>query len=322
MSGRLAALGFAAIAAAAARRREPPRHRRSRHRGRARGRLRCRSSRPPTPAALGRVEGLGDSQPCLGRVRPRRPLRLRVRPRRRADQGRPARATDRRARSCRPATRSAGRSRDDGRLVAVSNYEPGGVRVFDAVDPGTGRRHPGHLGRRRPALQDRGPGRRAGRRLRLVSLYDAGEIWVADLDDPARAARSARFPASASCPTTATSRRTAATISPACSARTASRSSICGISQAACAASSTATAAARSRCRSTRCRTSRAGPAPATSCSCPRSAATSCCVVDRRTWKEAGRIPVARPARLRRGPARRARRSGSTSPTRTTTSSR
>jgi protein NirF len=32
---------------------------------------------------------------------------------------------------------------DDGTLVAVSNYEPGGVRVFDAGD---GRRYPGGMG--------------------------------------------------------------------------------------------------------------------------------------------------------------------------------
>lgn len=60
----------------------------------------------------------------------------------------------------------------DGRLVAVSNYEPGGVRVFDAdslemvADIPTGSKVVG--------LVD-APGRRF-----VFSLFDAGEIWMAD----------------------------------------------------------------------------------------------------------------------------------------------
>ncbi|MCC0008148.1 MAG: protein nirF [Hyphomicrobiaceae bacterium] len=67
---------------------------------------------------------------------------------------------------------------DDGRLLAVSNYEPGGVRVFDAdtlapvceisADPGTGKRS------KTVGLVD-APGRRF-----VYTLYDAGEIWIAD----------------------------------------------------------------------------------------------------------------------------------------------
>lgn len=69
---------------------------------------------------------------------------------------------------------------DDGTLVAVSNYEPGGVRVFDA-----GSLEPiaeiaasyGNAGARSKVvgLTD-APGRRF-----VFSLYEAGEIWVADL---------------------------------------------------------------------------------------------------------------------------------------------
>ncbi len=61
---------------------------------------------------------------------------------------------------------------DDGRLVAVSNYEPGGVRVFDAgtlemvADIPTGAKTVG--------LVD-APGRRF-----VFSLWDAGETWIAD----------------------------------------------------------------------------------------------------------------------------------------------
>ena len=66
----------------------------------------------------------------------------------------------------------------DGRLVAVSNYEPGGVRVFDSetldlvADIATGSKVVG--------LVD-APGQRF-----VFSLYDAGEIWIADLAEPAR----------------------------------------------------------------------------------------------------------------------------------------
>ncbi|MDF1718863.1 MAG: cytochrome D1 domain-containing protein [Antarcticimicrobium sp.] len=62
---------------------------------------------------------------------------------------------------------------DDGKLVAVSNYEPGGVHIFDAdtlemvADIPTGSKTIG--------LVD-APGRRF-----VFSLWDAGETWIADL---------------------------------------------------------------------------------------------------------------------------------------------
>ncbi|MBZ0123066.1 MAG: protein nirF [Roseovarius sp.] len=65
---------------------------------------------------------------------------------------------------------------DDGRYVAVSNYEPGGVRVFDAgtlemvADIPTGSKTVG--------LVDI-PGTRF-----VFSLWDAGETWIADLSGP------------------------------------------------------------------------------------------------------------------------------------------
>ncbi len=68
---------------------------------------------------------------------------------------------------------------DDGALIAVSNYEPGGVKVFDArtLDPvanipaiGAGGKSSKTVG-----LVDL-PGRRFA-----WALYDAGEIWIADL---------------------------------------------------------------------------------------------------------------------------------------------
>lgn len=62
---------------------------------------------------------------------------------------------------------------DDGKLVAVSNYEPGGVRVFDAdtlemvADIPTGSKTIG--------LVD-APGRRF-----VFTMWDTGETWIADM---------------------------------------------------------------------------------------------------------------------------------------------
>jgi len=70
----------------------------------------------------------------------------------------------------------------DGRLVAVSNYTPGGVRVFDAGDLHPvadipAEYAPGRLSKV-VGLVD-APGQRF-----VFSLWDAGEIWVADMHDP------------------------------------------------------------------------------------------------------------------------------------------
>ncbi|AAV97357.1 cytochrome cd1 nitrite reductase (plasmid) [Ruegeria pomeroyi DSS-3] len=65
---------------------------------------------------------------------------------------------------------------DDGRLVAVSNYDPGGVRVFDAdtlemvADIPTGGKTIG--------LVD-APGRRF-----VFTVWDTGETWIADFTSP------------------------------------------------------------------------------------------------------------------------------------------
>ena len=81
---------------------------------------------------------------------------------------------------------------DDGALIAVSNYEPGGVRVFDAASLKPVAEIPalwGDDGRlsKTVGLVD-APGRRF-----VWSLYDAGEIWVANLEEPGEP-RIARFP--------------------------------------------------------------------------------------------------------------------------------
>jgi len=72
----------------------------------------------------------------------------------------------------------------DGRLIAVSNYVPGGVKVFDAgtldlvADIPAGY---GDQGKRSKVigLVD-APGQQF-----IFTLYDAGEIWVADMHNPA-----------------------------------------------------------------------------------------------------------------------------------------
>jgi protein NirF len=65
---------------------------------------------------------------------------------------------------------------EDGRLIAVANYEPGGVRVFDAATLDAVADIP--TGGKVVGLED-APGNRF-----VFSLYDAGEIWLADLSDP------------------------------------------------------------------------------------------------------------------------------------------
>jgi protein NirF len=70
----------------------------------------------------------------------------------------------------------------DGRLIATSNYDPGGVRVFsaDTLEPVAEIRAEYGKGQlsKVVGLVD-APGQRF-----VFSLFEAGEIWVADLHDP------------------------------------------------------------------------------------------------------------------------------------------
>ncbi|MCG7980214.1 MAG: cytochrome D1 domain-containing protein [Candidatus Thiodiazotropha endolucinida] len=72
----------------------------------------------------------------------------------------------------------------DGRLVAVSNYEPGGVRIFDAVSLEMVADIPATYGDGKQSkvvgLVD-APGNRF-----VFSLWDAGEIWMVDMSDQAK----------------------------------------------------------------------------------------------------------------------------------------
>lgn len=66
----------------------------------------------------------------------------------------------------------------DGKLVAVSNYEPGGVKVFNSRSLELIADIPTHS--KVVGLVD-APGNKF-----VFSLYDTGEIWVADMTDPAQ----------------------------------------------------------------------------------------------------------------------------------------
>ncbi|QKQ49304.1 MULTISPECIES: cytochrome D1 domain-containing protein [Achromobacter] len=72
----------------------------------------------------------------------------------------------------------------DGRLIVVQNYEPGGIKVFDAET----------LRQISEVPAEYAPGRRSkvvgladlpGQKF-AYALFDAGEIWITDLTDPAR----------------------------------------------------------------------------------------------------------------------------------------
>ena len=71
----------------------------------------------------------------------------------------------------------------DGRLVAVANYEPGGVKIFDAVSLELLSEIPSSYGtegkRAKVVGIDDAPGKKF-----VFSLFEAGEIWVADVADP------------------------------------------------------------------------------------------------------------------------------------------
>jgi protein NirF len=78
----------------------------------------------------------------------------------------------------------------DGTLIAVSNYEPGGVKVFSAETLA--------LLTDIPAVVDGRPSKVVGLvdlpdQAFAFALYDAGEVWVAELSDP-RAPKIRRYP--------------------------------------------------------------------------------------------------------------------------------
>jgi protein NirF len=73
----------------------------------------------------------------------------------------------------------------DGKLVAVSNYEPGGVKVFDAESLELVTDIPATYGNDGLRSKVIGLVDAPGQKF-IFSLWDAGEIWVADMSDPGK----------------------------------------------------------------------------------------------------------------------------------------
>lgn len=71
----------------------------------------------------------------------------------------------------------------DGRVIAVANYEPGGVRLFDAATLAPLADIPATYGDGTRRSKVVGIADAPGERF-IFSLYDAGEIWIADCADP------------------------------------------------------------------------------------------------------------------------------------------
>jgi len=71
----------------------------------------------------------------------------------------------------------------DGRLIAVANYEPGGVRLFDAASLEPLAEIPSTWGDGRQRAKVVGIADAPGNRF-VWSLFEAGEIWIADASDP------------------------------------------------------------------------------------------------------------------------------------------
>ncbi len=71
----------------------------------------------------------------------------------------------------------------DGTLIAVQNYEPGGVKIFDADTLDQIADIPATYGEGGARSKVVGLADAPGKRF-VWTLYDAGEIWVADLADP------------------------------------------------------------------------------------------------------------------------------------------
>ena len=71
----------------------------------------------------------------------------------------------------------------DGSLIAVQNYAPGGVKIFDAVTLEQLADIPAEYGAGGARSKVVGLADAPGKRF-VWTLYDAGEIWVADLTDP------------------------------------------------------------------------------------------------------------------------------------------
>ncbi|WP_374401980.1 cytochrome D1 domain-containing protein [Niveibacterium sp.] len=81
----------------------------------------------------------------------------------------------------------------DGRIVVAQNYEPGGIRAFDAATLAPLADVPSTYGTEGRRSKVVGLADLPGNRF-AYALFDAGEIWVTDLSDP-KAPRTEKYPA-------------------------------------------------------------------------------------------------------------------------------
>jgi protein NirF len=79
----------------------------------------------------------------------------------------------------------------DGRIIAVANYEPGGVRLFDSATLAPLAEVPSTWGDGKQRAKVVGIADAPGDRF-VVSLFEAGEIWLIDASEP-RAPRVTKF---------------------------------------------------------------------------------------------------------------------------------
>jgi protein NirF len=73
----------------------------------------------------------------------------------------------------------------DGRLVAVSNYDPGGVKIFDANTLELVADIPAEYGKHGERSKVIGLVDAPGQHF-IFTLWDAGEIWIADMHNPSK----------------------------------------------------------------------------------------------------------------------------------------
>ncbi|MDH4189453.1 MAG: protein nirF [Betaproteobacteria bacterium] len=73
----------------------------------------------------------------------------------------------------------------DGKLLAVANYEPGGIRIFDAATLELLSEVPSTWGDGKQRAKVIGIADAPGNRF-VYSLFEAGEIWIVDAADPRR----------------------------------------------------------------------------------------------------------------------------------------
>ena len=163
----------------------------------------------------------------------------------------------------------------DGRLIVAQNYDPGGIKVFDADTLTLQADIPATYGSQGQRSKVVGladlPGNRFG-----MALFDAGEIWIVDLNNPTRPGIQ-KYSGIGSQPYDGLASSDGRYYLAGLFGEDGIALLDCGIRMPASSGFSPATAKARKNCRCTRCRTCAAGRSPAVWLSCPPSVGTKSC---------------------------------------------